>query len=183
MADIPTIEPTEVRAGDTWAWTITLSDYPATTWTLKYALVKRGGGVQKTITATASGANHAVAVAKSTTAGYAAAVWDWVASVTDGTSRYTVDSGALLVLPDIEAATSGYDARSHAVKTLAALEAWIEARDIGVAEYEIAGRRLKTIPIEQLIKLRTVYRAEVNAENRRAAIKAGATVQSLAVRL
>lgn len=183
MADIPTIEPTEARAGDTWAWTITLADYPAPTWTLKYALVKRGGGTQKTITAAASGTSHAVTVAKAVTATYVPAIWDWVASVTDGTSRYTMDSGTLDVLPDIEAATSGYDARSHAVKTLAALEAWIEARDIGVAEYEIAGRRLKTIPIEQLLRLRAAYRTEVDAEQRRALVKSGAAIQSLAVRL
>lgn len=183
MAEIPTTEPTELRAGDTWAWTITNADYPAGTWTLKYSLVKRGGGVYKTITATASGTDHAVTVAKATTAGYAAADWDWVASVTNGTARYTLDSGTLKVLPDIEAATSGYDTRTHAVKTLAALEAWIEARDIGVAEYEIAGRRLKTIPIDQLIKLRSVYRIEVNAEQRRANIQNGMIIQSLAVRL
>lgn len=186
MADIPTTEPTELRAGDTWAWTITLADYPAPAWALKYSLLLRGGngsGAKKTITATASGTNHAVTVDKTTTAGYAAGIWDWVASVTNGTSRYTLDSGALTVLFDIEAQNNGIDLRSHAAKTLAALEAWIEARDIGVAEYEIAGRRLKTIPIEQLIKLRTAYRAEVNAETRRADIKAGIGIQSLAVRL
>ena len=183
MAEIPTTEPTELRAGDTWAWTITLDDYPAPTWTLKYSLVKRGGGVQKTITAAADGTKHLVGVSRLLTVGYAAGTWDWVASVADGTSRYTIDQGVLEVLPDIEAATSGYDARTHAAKTLAALEAWIEARDIGVAEYEIAGRRLKTIPIDQLIKLRSVYRIEVNAEQRRANIQNGMIIQSLAVRI
>lgn len=178
--------PTELRAGDTWAWTDSLSDYPATVWTLKYSLVQRGAtgaGAKKTITATASGSDHAVSVAASTTDDYAEANWDWVASVTSGATRYTIDTGTLKVLPDIENDPDGYETRTHAVKTLAAIEAWIEARDIGVAEYEVAGRSLKTIPIEQLIKLRAVYRAEVMAEARVANIKAGRPVQTLGVRL
>ena len=34
-----------------------------------------------------------------------------------------------------------------------------------VAEYEIAGRRLKTIPIPDLLKLRDRYRQEVRAQS------------------
>lgn len=164
MADTPTTEPTELRAGDTWAWTKSLADYPATTWTLKYALVKAGGGTQKTITATASGTDHAVSVAKATTAAYGAGTWSWVASVTDGTSRYTIDQGTLEVLPDIEAASSGYDNRTHAKTMLDAIEAWLEARDPGVAEYEIAGRRMKYHSVPDLLRLRSQYRQEVRAE-------------------
>lgn len=161
-ADIPTTEPATLRAGDTWAWTRSLQDYPATTWTLKYSLVK--SGVQKQITATASGTDHAVSVAKATTAAYAAGTWSWVASVTDGTSRYTVDQGTLTVLTDIEAASSGYDDRSHAQTMLDAIEAWLESKDPGVAEYEIAGRRMKYHSVDALIKLRSQYRAEVRRE-------------------
>lgn len=178
--------PAELRSGDTWAWTDSLSDYPASSWTLKYSLVMRGGNgasAKKTITASASGNDYSILVAATTTDDYAEANWDWVASVTNGATRYTIDTGTLKVLPDIENDTNGYETRTHAVKTLAALEAWIEGRDIGVAEYEIAGRSLKTIPIEQLIKLRSVYRAEVNNEARIANIKAGRSVQSLVVRL
>ena len=61
------------------------------------------------------------------------------------------------------AATGGLDARSHAQKTLEALEAWIEGRDIAVAEYRIGDRLLKTIPIPDLLILRDRYRREVRA--------------------
>lgn len=171
MSDTPTTEPTQLRAGDTWAWSITLADYPAGTWTLKYSLVK--SGVQKTITATASGTTHAISVAKATTAAYAAGTWRWVASVTDGTSRYTIDEGTIEVLPDIEAASSGYDYRSHAQTMLDAIEAWLESKDPGVAEYEIAGRRMKYHSAESLLTLRSHYQAEVRREAAAEAIANG----------
>ena len=47
---------------------------------------------------------------------------------------------------------------------VAALEAWIENHDPGVAEYEIAGRRMKYIALADLIKLRSQYLIEVRRE-------------------
>ena len=76
-APIPTTEPTELRAGDTWKWTRSLSDYPASIWTLTYVLVQ--AAVQKSITASASGDDFSVSVAKATTAAYAEGLWSWVA--------------------------------------------------------------------------------------------------------
>src|SRR3990170_3975155 len=53
MADIPTIEPSEIVAGDTLKFKKSLSDYPATTWTLTYYLLK--SGTQITFSGTAEG--------------------------------------------------------------------------------------------------------------------------------
>ena len=173
-ADIPTIEPSSLRSGDTWTWTKTLDDYPATAWTLKYRFKSAAGGFE--IVATASGSDHAATVAAATSAGYAAGTYTWVAWVEGGTAeKYTVGQGSTEILPDYRngLATVALDDRSHAAKTLAAIEAWIEGRDQGVAEYEIAGRRMKYIPIGDLLKLRQRYQAEVAAETSRAAIAAG----------
>lgn len=178
-ADIPTIEPAELRAGDTWKWTKSLADYPASTpWTLKYRFKSAAGGFE--ITASASGDDFSVNHAASSTAAYAAGTYDWVAWVEGGASeKYTVGTGVVEVLPDLRTgtATAALDVRSHARKVLDAIEAWIEGRDLGVAEYEINvggnSRRLKNIPMSDLIKLRNRYKAEVAAEDAARKLAAG----------
>ena len=161
---VPTRVPDSLRAGDTASWSRQLPDYPASAgWVLSYVLVK--AGAQINITATASGSDHAVEVATGSTAAWAAGSYAYQERVSLSGKTYTVGTGNITILPSFAAATSGLDARSHAEKTLAALEAWIEARDIGVAEYEIAGRKLKTIPITDLLALRQKYKNEVRRES------------------
>lgn len=189
-ADIPTIEPAELRAGDTWKWTKSLADYPASTpWTLKYRFKNAAGGFE--ITASASGDDFSVTVGAATTTAYVAGTYDWVSWVEGGSSeKYTIGTGVAEVLPDLRTgtATAALDVRSHARKVLDAIEAWIEGRDIGVAEYEInvAGnsRRLKNIPMADLIKLRNRYKAEVAAEDAARKLAAGiATGRKIQFRL
>lgn len=173
-ADIPTNEPAELRAGDTWKWTRTLADYPASAWTLKYRFKSPTAGFE--IVASAAGDDYSVTVAAATTAGYAAGTYTWIAWVEGGTSeKYTVDTGVCTLDADYRSgtATAGLDDRTHARKTLAAIEAWIESRNPGVAEYEIAGRRMKYIPVADLLKLRQLYKAEVAAEEAAEAIRTG----------
>lgn len=162
-AEIPTTEPTAVTAGDTLAWSKSLPDYPASAgWVLAYALVCAGQLI--TITAAASGDDHLVTVAAATSAAYVPGTYAWQATVTKTTERYTVGTGTLTVLPNLAAQGGGYDARTHAAKTLAALESWIESHDMAVADYQIAGRAMRYIPIPDLLKLRDTYKAEVSRE-------------------
>lgn len=170
--DIPTNEPSSLRAGDTWKWTRTLADYPAGTWTLKYRFKNATSYFE--IVAGTSGTDHLVSVAAATTAAYAAGSYTWMAWVEGGSSeKYTVDTGTLAVDPDYRASTAAYDGRSHARKMLDAIEAWLEARDPAVAEYEIAGRRMKYIPVAELIKLRSRYKTELANEANADAIAKG----------
>lgn len=176
-ADIPTTEPSVLRAGDTWKWTKSLSDFPASAWTLKYRFKNAAGGFE--ITAATSGNDYAITVAAATTAAYTAGLYNWLAWVEGGVSeKYTVGEGAATVQADLRTgtATAALDARSHARKTLAAIEAWIEGRNPGVAEYEIAGRRMKYIPLADLLKLRQHYKTEVAAEDRAQKIAQGLDV-------
>ncbi len=174
-ADIPTTEPGELRAGDTWKWTKTLADYPASApWTLKYRFKNAAGGFE--ITASAAGDDYSVTVAAATTTSYASGVYSWIAWVEGGSSeKYTVDTGTCTLTPDYRSSTStaALDDRSHARKTLAAIESWIESKSPGVAEYEIAGRRMKYIPIADLLKMRQQYKTEVANEDAAEAIRNG----------
>lgn len=62
---------------------------------------------------------------------------------------------------------------THAEKMLTAIEAWLEGKDPGVAEYEISGRRMKYIPMAELLKLRNYYRAEARRATAAASYAAG----------
>jgi hypothetical protein len=169
---VPTTEPATLVAGDTATWTKSLSDYPASAgWVLSYALVKSGTRI--TFNASASGDDHLVSEAPVTTAAWAAGDYQWTAKVSLAGAVYTVASGAVTIAADYSAATGGLDARSHARTTLDALEAWIEGRNMGVAEYEIAGRRMKSIPIPDLLVLRDRYRRDVRSEDDAARAAAG----------
>ena len=63
---------------------------------------------------------------------------------------------------------------SHAVTTLALLEAAIEGRiPAGLSMTIINGQNITRIPLEQLCRLREQYRAEVRSEEDQARIAAG----------
>lgn len=163
-ADIATNEPREQRAGMTWQWTRTLADYPAPTWTLKYWFKKTGSsGANFSITATASGVDHAVSVAAATTQGYTAGDYTWAAVVTAGSEAFEVDHGTLKLLPRYDQAAN-VDDRSHARKMLANVEAALEALNLGMKSYTIGTRDYTARNIDELTDLRAQYRGEVHAE-------------------
>jgi len=175
---VPTTEPYELTAGDTWSWTKELSDYPASTWTLSYALANADD--QIAITATADGDTHRVSVSASTTSAYTVGFYDWQSYVTSGAERHQVASGRVNVLTNF-AAASTYDGRTHARKTLDALEAMIAgSASKDVQSYSIAGRSLSSYSPTELLEWRRAYRAEVvketMAERRKRGSKTGRNV-------
>lgn len=172
MSNIPNQEPDSLRVGDTWRWTRALADYPAGTWTLKYRFKNSSTGFE--IVATASGTDHDITVAAATTAAYTAGAYTWISWVESGSEKYTVDSGNCELLPDYRSglATVALDDRSHAVKMVAQIETWLESHGDGVAEYEIAGRRMK-YDKAGLIKLLNQYKLRVQAEENAAKIARG----------
>jgi hypothetical protein len=170
---IPTTEPTAACAGDTWRWSRSLSDYPASTWTLTYTLINASGKV--TVAATVDGDTHAVSVPPATTAAYSAGRYDWVAHVSDGTDRYQVGAGSINVLPDLSAAST-YDGRSHARKMLDAINAMLEGRatsaQLDLVSTDFDGRKMDRRP-DELIKMRDRYAAAVAQEEQAAALARG----------
>lgn len=166
MSAIPTQEPTTVTAGDTIQWQIALPDYPATDgWTLKYAL--RGSAGVINITSTASGADHLVTVAAATSALWAHGTYQFTRYVEKGVAetleRATLDSGTITVERNWAAVTTAVDTRSHVKKVLDAIEAVLEGRaSRSDAEYEVdtgnGRRRLKSVPVAELIALHSRYK-------------------------
>lgn len=157
--------PAILQSGDTWSWTDSLSDYPATTYTLKYALYRYGQAVI-TITATASGADYAIDVTAANTKGKAAGEWNWSAYVESTGIRYTVDTGKVTIKADLAAAGSTADLRSYAQKMLDAIEAVMLGRaSHAELSLTINGKSIQYLKPSELEGWRNVYRREVNKEN------------------
>lgn len=166
-----TREPTSIVSGDTVTFQKDLADYPASTWTLKYTVA---GASVNTYTAAASGDSHLVTIAASATATFAAGDYLLTGYVEKDSERHTVYSGSLTVKADPTGISAGYDPRTHAKKTLDAIEAVIAGRaGSDVSAYTIGGRSLTKIPIPELVQLRQVYKGEVAREKRAARIAAG----------
>lgn len=161
-ANIPTSEPTSLLAGDTAKWLKSIADYPATDgWSLSYVLVSAAQRI--TFTATANGSDYLVNASAATTAAWVAGSYAWRAQVSKSGEVFTVASGTIDVMP---AFASAIDSRSHARKTLANIEAYMEnAGNLSAASYEIAGRKLQRIPLPELMALRDKYKGEVARED------------------
>lgn len=164
-SEIPRNEPPELRAGVTWQWRREdlVSDYPASSWTLKYWMKQlAASGAHIEITAAADGSNYAVNVAAATTAVYTAGKYAWAAEVSGGSSEiYEVDRGVLIVLARFDQATS-LDFRTHARKMLDAIESLLENRSSAdILEYTIGSRQIKKMAPQELRDWRDYYRAEV----------------------
>ncbi len=160
--------PSELQIGDTWEWTATIADYPASIWTLKFAL--RGLNLSVIdITAVAAGNDYAATVAADVTKDYLKGKYSWTAFVEKGTGatleRHTVDQGSVTLLPYLGAATSATDLRSHAQKMLDGIEATLEGRathaDLALT---VNGRSIQYMKPEELTRWRSVYRSEVSRE-------------------
>lgn len=169
----PTTEPTELRVGDTWAWTRSLADWPASVWTLTYYL--RNASAHIDVEATSDGDDFAVTVEKAVTSDYAAGWYDWVAVVDDGTSRHEVSRGRLRVLPDYSAAAA-LDARSFARQMVDSIEAALLDRastdQLDVINAALADRSLSRDKAG-LITLRSHFLAEARREEHTEALRRG----------
>lgn len=159
---IPYNEPTSARAGETWEWKKSLSEYPSDVWTLSYSLYNSAALIE--ITAAADGTEYLVDVAAATTGAYTAGRYDLVGKVTDGTDFYTVATGSIQLLPAITAAADG---RSHARTMLDAIEAMLEGNatnaQVDVISAAHNGRSLTKDP-GALVAMHSRYSAMVAAE-------------------
>lgn len=174
MASTPTQEPDAVVAGDTVTWLKTLADYPANTYTLKYRLINAAGKID--ITAAASGTDHLVSVAPTTTDDWAAGDYSWTAWVEKTGFRATVGSGSITVKPNLAAETGGFDTRSVAQinydQLMAAYRTYTQSNGL-VSEYEIAGRRMRYKSSAEILEEINFWLGKVNDEKRAEKIAAG----------
>lgn len=152
--------PPSIVAGDSASWRVTLPEYPAGDWTLRYSLIN--ANALHTIEASADGDEYLVTLAPATTAGWAPGRYEVTAYVESATERHTLGHGHIQIQPN--PVSGPRDTRSHARKVLDAIESFLETGDIMAGQVQIADRRIANIPIPDLLSLRDRYRAEVKRE-------------------
>lgn len=187
-------EPREIIIGDTITWirrdveVVSENDNgdPEYTeikasegWTLTFTAVGADGIFSITASADSDDADDFKFTASATTtAEYEAGSYQWQLTADYGTGedaiRYTVAEGSVTLTDNIAGRSALYDNRSHAKKVLDAIEAVLEGRASKDQEsYSIAGRSLSRTPIPDLLRLRSIYKAEYDSELATARIKAG----------
>jgi len=103
---VPTLTavPQTITAGDSYAITLSLSDYPAPTWALSFALA---GADVLTVTSTAAGTAHLLTLTALQTAALGAGLYQYRVRATSAGTVDTVTTGTLTVAPDVGALVAG----------------------------------------------------------------------------
>ncbi len=186
--ELPTNEPTAIRAGDSAAWTRELPEYSAADgWALKYRLLYPSGSAQ-TFNATGAGTLHTVSLTAANTAGWAAGSATLVAYVekTATSEKATLESTPVTILPDLTVAAThdGRSANRIALENArTALAAYVQKGQVHVAEYDIAGRRMKFRDSQQITDLIRYYEFEVAKEDAALATLNGTSPGRVQVRM
>lgn len=161
-AEIPTNEPTEAIAGDTWRWDRTLDDYSALDgYELEYALRGPFDLDIDGAMVTAVGSGWEVRVPAASTAPLTAGTYRLVGYVTKAGERDTVFVGSLVVAADPAVAVGD---GLHDEKVLALLDTVIEGRATTDREEEqINSRGYRLMSFEELVRIQGTYRRRVAA--------------------
>lgn len=169
--------PNQITAGETLDGTASFADYPANAgWTLSFRLVNKD--FNYTFDAVANGLIFTISVPFATTAKWQAGTYQYQAVVTNGTKRYSVETGNINILPNIiDIASGGFDGRSQAKQILdGLLDAYQNAalNRAFVFEYQIAGRMMRFHHKAEWILEINYWKAQVAKENRASKLAKGA---------
>lgn len=158
-------EPKFFTAGDTVEWEESFSDYPASDgWALTYEL---RGASTLTVTGVADGDSWDLTITAAQSAVLVPDIYAYQAFVTLAAERYTVSEGTFEVRRNLAKTVKGYEARTHARKTLELIEEAIERYAIQPVEtIAIGGRTIVRPSIGDLLKWRSHYKWLVQQEER-----------------
>lgn len=170
------LEPTQLRAGDSWNWIRQFLNYPSAICSLSYILNSPTGRFvfpAGSITPDASGVAFLIQLSPTETASVAPGTYDFIAVLTDASAtppqQVTLALQSVTVLANIAGATAGVDTRSFIKKTLDTIEAAISGNTRpDIQQYMVNGREIHKISPIELEKLRATYREMYKAEMRAA---------------
>lgn len=174
--------PTEIRAGDTYTYTVSDSTYPASDgWALRVVLQNATYRVKVDAATNADGVSYDVTLTSANTDDLlAAGVYQLTEAVekTVGVTlhRHTIYSGVVNVKRDIVTGTAAVDARSDARIMLDTVVATIKANlGKGHESMSIAARSIGYRSWEDMLKARQRLQQEVAAEDSAEAAAQGLT--------
>ena len=171
-------EPTVFYAGDKVEWTESLSAYlPSDGWTLKYVLINATH--KEDFQSLPDGSSHAISLSSVDTAAWNAGsyILQGYAEHTDGTIE-NLDRFTVTVKQNLVSATT-YDFRTHAQKTLEAIESAIEGRasesamSLSITTRGGSSKALQYLTHKELIEARSFYKSLVDSELVQEKIEAG----------
>lgn len=156
--------PQTLTAGDRWTWTDSLSDHPATLWTLTYYF--RGPSPIEAVAGVASGTDHVLTIAAADTEDLKPGIYDWqarAALIATPTTIATAAVGRVTVVANL--ANAAVDNRSFNVRVTEALQATIEGRaTTDQLSMSIAGRSLSRMSWDELLKAYDRFKLAAAAE-------------------
>lgn len=176
-----TLFPERFIQGDVLDLDIVLAEYPASAYSLSWALVTPTGLVQ--VVAQEVGEDFWLYVTSAYTAVFPAGEYFYQVYITDDTTlnRITVGEGYIEILADFDQQSTGYNAASHAKTVLDAINAVIENRaTVDQESYSIEGRSLNRTPLADLLKFRETYRKLWRAELKEMGVLKGKTGANIA---
>ena len=156
--------PSQIKAGTTFKFSLNLTAYPASDWTIHVYL--RGANAID-MQSEPQGNMHIFNISALDTKEYKAGHYGYSLRAIHSESGEVdeLEAGAVEIKTDLATVSTSQDLRSHARKTLDAIEATIEGRaSLDQERYRINNRELYRTPLETLKKLRDQYRAEVSRE-------------------
>ncbi len=155
-------EPRKITAGNSYSWTVSSSDYPASDgWVVSYSLSNTNE--QFDITSVANGDDHDATILSASSQKYVAGVYDLVGFAVLSGERKIFYSQPCEIKPD---PASMNDHRSYAKRIVDAIEATIEGKASADAQsLAINGKTLTRYPIADLLVFRDRFKREVATED------------------
>lgn len=147
-----------IISGDTHQFEYDNSDYPASSWTVKYHLV---GPTPLTVVATADGDTHVITISAAQSAVLTAGIYNYALRAYSGDTVYTIESGQVQVQPNPASAQSNI---LLAQRMLTLIEAALtnQLTDGEAMEaISIAGRSISNISRLELIEERGFWYSEL----------------------
>jgi hypothetical protein len=161
MAETLTELPAEFAAGTTVIYHRTLTDYPASEYTMTLYLA--GANVLE-VAAVADGDLHVITIDPALTEiDFSPGHYLWAERVDDGSGNiYEVASGRVKITPNLAEAGEG-DFQEWVEEAVTLLKAHIKGRlPAGLESYSIAGRAVSKIPITDALKLLDALEARLS---------------------
>jgi len=94
--------PKEIVQNTTVEWTIQSSDYPASDgYTATFVIIARSGNLSVNATTNADGRSYDFTLTKSQTVTLLPGYHEYQIAVTNGTARYVIERGTIIILPDL----------------------------------------------------------------------------------
>jgi hypothetical protein len=166
-----------LTAGDSVRFETCVPAYPPSDgWALTYRLIPQVIGAPIELQAAGVNEKYRVTATAVQTSVWAAGQYAWASWVSRGVDSYTIAAGQARITPNPRTVSLALDTRSPAQRRLADLESAYSAHigrgHAAVAEYEIAGRRMK-FDLAGLIKAIESAKRDVAAEAQAARIAKG----------